>query len=126
MKIIKFFRRNYWILLLLTVLISYGQILFMQPWQDDNALFFKLANIKEPAGYLGRGLFGEGPYKYTAFFYYPLYKIFGFNTYAFFSESLIFYFLAALCIYKLFSEIISKPAGRVAGTLFAAGYVAAD
>jgi len=47
---------RFWVILLLLVLVSYGQILFMYVWQDDNALFFKLANIEGRAGYLGMGI----------------------------------------------------------------------
>ena len=101
-------------------------MVLMLPWQDDNALFFKLAHISDAAGYLGRGLLGEGPYKYTAFWYYPIYKFFGFNTYAYFAYTLFLYGLATLVVYKVFSEVLGKPVGKLAGFLFACGYVASD
>ena len=125
-KIIIFLKKNYWLFLLLIVAISYGQILQMLPWQDDNALFFKLAHIKEPAGYLGKGIFGEGPYKYTAFFYYPIYLLFGFKTIPYFSLSFVFYFISCLFVYKLFAVLINKNAGEVASFLYACGFIASD
>src|SRR5437762_3518169 len=54
----KIIKKYYFILLVVIVLISYGQILWMQPWQDDNALMFKLNHIEDAAGFLGKGLIG--------------------------------------------------------------------
>jgi len=121
-----FFAKHYKLFLLLIVLVSYGQLLGMYVWQDDNALFFKLAHVEENAGYLAAGPFGIGPYKYIATPYIPIYKFFGFNTVPYFALSLSFYFLATLAVYKVFSEMLGKKGGRVAGFLFAAGYVASD
>lgn len=67
-KLIKFISKYYLTIILLVLVISFGQTLLMIPWQDDNALFFKLAHIQERAGFLGSGIFGERAYKYTAFF----------------------------------------------------------
>lgn len=125
-KCVNFFRRNFWIFLLLIILVSYGQLLWMQPWQDDNALFFKLANIEGPAGFLGKGPLGEGAYKYTATPFIPIYNLFGHNPVPYFALAVVFYFLATLSVYKLFSEILGKKTGRLAGFLFAAGYLASD
>lgn len=126
MKIIRFLLKHYWVFLAIVVVVSYGQLLLMFPWQDDHALMFKLANIAGKAGYLGPGIFGDGAYKYTAAFYYPVYLLFGFNVPIYFLESLIFYFLAAFAVYKVFSEVLNEKVGRLAGFLFAAGYIAAD
>lgn len=118
---------KYFILfLLIIVLISYGQILSMYVWQDDNGLFFKLAHIQEKAGYLGPGPFGNGAYKYIQTPYIPIYHLFKFNTVAYFSFTLLIYFLATICVYKVFSIIFGKEAGRLAGFLYAAGYIASD
>lgn len=125
-RVFRIFNRYYILILLLIVLISFGQVLFMQPWQDDNALFFKLAHIEEPVGFLGKGLFGEGPYRYTATPYYFIYKLFGFNINAFFGLALTFYFGACLSIYYLFKRLIDKAAGMVAGILMAVNYVTSD
>jgi hypothetical protein len=126
-KVNRFIKKNYWIILAIVVSISYGWILSMFPWQDDHALMFKLAHINDKAGYLGAGLFGEGPYKYTAAYYYPIYLIFKYNNIsAYFALSLLFYFLATLSVYKLFSEMIDKPSGRLASFIFACGYIASD
>lgn len=125
-KVIKFFEKNFWLFLVLIVLISYGQLLFMQPWEDDNALFFKLANIEGGAGFLGKGPFGEGAYMYTATPYIPIYTFFGHNIAFYFAFAIIFYFLATLSVYKTFSWILGKRSGQIAGFLYAAGYMAAD
>lgn len=125
-KVLKFFDRNFWLLLAFVVLISYGQLLFMQPWEDDNALFFKLANINGSAGYLGEGPLGEGAYKYTAAVFIPIYTLFKHEPVAYFAYAIIFYFLTTLIVYKVFSKILGKRAGQVAGFLFASGYIASD
>lgn len=98
----------------------------MQPWQDDNALMFKLSHIEEPAGFLGKGVLGEGPYRYTATPYYLLYKIFGYNTYIFFGTAVLFYFLATLAIYYLFKTLFNQKVGIVASLLFAVNYPSSD
>lgn len=118
--------KKYWIFLILLVSISYSQILQMFPWQDDHALMFKLGNIMDKAGYLGTGIFGEGPYKYTAAFYYPIYQLFGYNITLYFLLSFVCYLLAAFSIYYVISKIFDQKSGRLAGFLFGAGYVASD
>lgn len=118
--------RYFFILLLFVVLISFGQILWMQPWQDDNALIFKLAHIDEAAGFLGKGVFGEGPYRYIATPYYIIYQLFGLNIAAFFGLALVFYFLAAVSIYFLLKVLVNKTAGIMASLLFATNYVTSD
>lgn len=118
--------KKYWLFLFLIVVIAYSQLLRMSVWQDDNALFFKLAHIQEPAGYLGKGLFGEYIYKYIAFYYYPIYLLFGFNTVPYFLYALLLYFLATFVIYKTGKYILGEIGGRVASFLFACGYIACD
>ncbi|EKD94501.1 MAG: hypothetical protein ACD_26C00034G0036 [uncultured bacterium] len=118
--------KRYWIFLILLVSISYGQLLQMFPWQDDHALMFKLGNIIEKAGYLGRGIFGEGPYKYTAAFYYPIFKFFGYSIPLFFLLSFVLYLFATFSVYYVVSNVFEKKLGRLAGFLFGAGYIASD
>lgn len=119
-------KRRFWAVLALIVLVSYGQILMMYVWQDDNALFFKLANIEGRAGYLGTGVLGQGAYKYTAAFYYPIYLLFGFWTVPYFVLSLVSYFLASWCVYWTTKKVFDERVGRVAGFVFASGYIASD
>jgi len=125
-KVLKYFKGRFGIVIFVITLLSYGQIIKMLPWQDDNAIFFKLAHIKEPAGYLGKGILGEGPYKYTAFFYYPIYLLFGYRTEPYFILSFIFYLLSTLVVYRLFKEIINEKAAKVASFIYACGFVASD
>lgn len=118
--------RYFFIFLLILVFISFGQILWMQPWQDDNALIFKLVHIDEAAGFLGKGVFGEGPYRYTATPYYLIYSIFGLNIAAFFGLALIFYFLSTLAIYFLLKMLIDNNTGKLAAILYTTNYVTSD
>ena len=120
------FKKHYWLLLLLVVAISYGQLLFMFPWQDDHTLFFKLQHINENAGFFGYGPLGQGAYKYIVTPYILIYKIFGPNVVAFFVFAALFYFFASLVVYKVFFSVVGEKGGRVAGFLFAAGFVASD
>lgn len=122
----RIFQEHYLLLLILLVIISYGQMLGMYVWQDDNGLFFKLAHIDEKAGYLGAGPFGTGAYKYIQTPYIPIYQLFGFNTVAFFSFTLAFYLLTTVIVYKVFSHIFEEKVGRLGGLLYASGYIASD
>lgn len=122
----EFFKKRYWLFLLLVVAIAYGQLLGMLPWQDDNTLFFKLAHIKQAAGYFGNGPLGQGAYKYIATPYIPIYYLFGHQSIFYFLYAIFFYFLATLTVYKTFSIVLGEKGGKIAGFLFAAGYVASD
>ncbi|MFC1625831.1 discoidin domain-containing protein [Patescibacteria group bacterium] len=124
--IVKFFKNHYWVLLLIVVFISYGQLLLMSPWQDDHTLFFKLQHLSEPAGYFGTGPIGVGPYKYIITPFIPIYYIFGLNPIYYYFLALATYFAATYVIFKVFSEVFNEKAGRVAGLLFAAGYISSD
>ncbi len=125
-KLTSFVSSHFVLILFLVVVISYGQMLKMYVYQDDNAIFFKLAHLEGNAGFLGPGPFGEGPYKYSATPYIPIYYFFGYNTVAYYSLAFVLYFLAAVFVYKVFSEIIGKTSGKITGFLFAAGYIASD
>lgn len=121
-----FFKKHYLLFLFLVVLISYGQILFMLPWQEDNVIFFKVAHIFEQAGYLGKGILGAGPYRHTITPYYFIYKLFGYNIPLYYLLMLVSYYTATVSIYFLAKNIISKSAARIASFLFACGYVASE
>lgn len=123
----RFFARRYWVFLLLIVLFSFGQILGMYVWKDDNAIFFKFTHLSEPAGYLGKGLFGEGTYKFSVTPYWFIYQIFGYESIVpFYVLILIFYFFATFAVYRLFAQIVSENVGKLAGFLFASGYIASE
>lgn len=119
-------KKYYFPLIVIILFISYGQILKMLPWQDDNALFFKLAHIQEPAGFLGKGLLGEGAYKYTAFFYYPIYLMVGYKEFFYFLMGFVLYGVSTVAIYKVASKILDKNSGMLAGFLYACGYIGSD
>ena len=125
-KVIGFISRHFNIFLILVVLISFGQMLWMQVWEDDHALFFKLAHIKEGAGYFGEGPFGVGVYSYAATPFIPIYWLFGHRIEAYFGFLLLLYVITTLFVYKVFSKILGETSGKVAGFLYAAGYIASD
>jgi len=121
------FVKHYWIFLAVVVLISYGQILGMGVWKDDNAIFFKFDHIYEQAGFFGKGILGEGPYKFSVTPYYPIHLIFGNESIVpYYVLILIFYFVSTLCVYFLFSRLFSKSLGKVSAFLFAAGYISSQ
>lgn len=125
-RVVKFFNNNYWLFLVLVVLISYGQILWMQPWEDDSGLLIKLADLSSNVGYFGYGALGSGVYKYTAVPFIPIYQLFGYNIVAYFALLLVLYALATVVVYKVFSYVLGEAGGRVTGFLIASGYVASD
>lgn len=125
-RIFEFFNQHYIFFLVLVVLVSYGQMLFMQPWQDDNALFFKLTHINEGVGYFGQGPIGIGITKYTPTPFIPIHYLFGTKPIAYFAFLLGLYAISTICIYKVFSFILGEAGGKVVGFMLAAGYIASD
>lgn len=123
----QWWKKYFVIWLALFVLISYGQTLKMDVWKDDNAIFFKFTHLEEEAGYLGKGWWGSGPYKFTVAPYLLVYRLFGYESIApYYALTLIFYYLSALSVYLVFSEMLSPEAGRAAGWLYACGYIASE
>ncbi len=125
-KILTFCNKHFALVLIVVVLISYGQLLKMATWEDDQALFFKLAHINEAAGYFGAGPLGSGVYRFSATPFIPIYTLFGFNTTIFFAFLIILYIIATLIVYKTFSLILGDVGGKIAGFLYAAGYIASE
>jgi hypothetical protein len=126
-KFIKnFINNHFWVLLIFIVLVSYGQMLWMQPWEDDNALFVKLASIEDRVGFFGKGPLGEGVYRFAAVPFILIYKIFGTFIPAYFALLLILYVLATLTVYKVLSNTIGETGGRVVGFIYACGYITSD
>lgn len=115
------------ILLAFLVFLAYGQTLEMYFWKDDSALMFKAQHPQEDAGFWGKGIFGEGPYRHIAEPFVVLYSIFGLEPTGYFVIGLIFYLLAAFSVYFLALTLFRKklPA-LLAASLFAAGYIASD
>lgn len=115
------------LLILITVIISYGQTLWMDVWRDAHAIFFKFNHLYERTGYLGNGILGEGTYRFSVAPYWVVYKLFGYSAiWPYYLLNLVFYFFTAWTVYYLFSKILNQTSGRVAGLLFAAGYIATE
>lgn len=98
----------------------------MQPWEDDQALFFKLAHINEPAGFFGPGPFGSGIYRFGATPFIPIYHLFRFNTIAYFGFLIILYIITTIIVYKTFTLILGNKGGKIAGFLYASGYITSE
>ena len=121
------FKKHYLLFLTLIVLVSYGQILGMYVWKDDNAVFFKFTHINERAGYLGIGLLGSQPYKLTVTPYWFVYKLFGTdNLIPYYTLALGFYLITTLVVYLTFRRIFSEKVSKIASFLFSCGYIASD
>lgn len=115
------------LILILVVLISYGQILGMNFWQDDNAVAFKFTHQEEEAGYLGKGFFGSGPYRYTVTSYFPIFRLFGYDPLPYFAWALLFFTFSTVSVYLLFLTIFKdRSRAFLGGLVYAAGYVASD
>lgn len=125
-KVVSFFKNNYLLFLTLIVFISFGQMFGMLPWEDDNAILVKFMDMDQPAGFLGKGFWGEGPYKYTAAFYYPIYYLFGYSAPAFLGYGFVMYLLSVFVIYKVVSSVLGEKYGKISSFIYAAGYIASD
>lgn len=119
--------RLFFLTLVIVVLISYGQMLGMNFYQDDNALMFKLSHIKDEAGFLGKGVFGYGPYSYTAAVNLVVFSLFKYNSLAYFSFGLIFIILSCFIVYWFFLILFrNKLKAATAALLYASGYIGSD
>lgn len=99
----------------------------MNFWQDDNAVMFKLQNLQQEAGFLGKGFLGEGPYRYTATVYLPIYRIFHNNEYAYFVYMLVFFLFSIIFVYFLFNTLLDdEKTAFMASFLYACGYIASE
>lgn len=117
---------NFLLLFLLNIL-SYGQIFKMGIWKDDNAIFFKLQHINESTGFFGKGLIGEGPYRFSFTPYWFVYKLFGNGSlFPYYLLIFIFYLLATFAVYKFFTKFLNNRGGLVAAFLFSCGFVASE
>ncbi len=115
------------LLVLIIALISYGQTLLMNFYQDDAAVIFKLQHIDGPAGSYGAGPFGEGPYKYTITPFIPFYKFFGLNPFGYFFVGFLLFLLAAYSFSLLAKELFgNKKTAYFSTLIFAAGYVGSN
>lgn len=116
------------ILISLVAIISFGQVLKFDIWQDDNALIFKAQHPQEQAGVFGPGVFGLGAYRYVAAPYIFLYQLFGLNLPVFYLIAIIFYVLAAISVFFLAIELYfgNKLLSALAGLIFAAGFIGSD
>ena len=121
------------ILLLVIVLVSYGQTLRMYFWIDDNALIYKLQHINEPLGFWGEGAMGSGPYRHIVNQFVPFYPIFGVNPIPYYAVGLVLYFLTSLSLYWFIKNItknLPAQAGKkialLSAVIYASGFIGAD
>lgn len=115
------------ITLLIVILLSFGQSIQFELWQDDNALIFKLQHLEEAVGVFGSGPLGLGAYRYIAVPYIPIYQLFGLNIPIFYVWAIFFYFLATISIYFLAKQITkNNSVSTLSGAIFAAGFIGSD
>lgn len=115
------------ILLAIVVFLTYGQIVKLDLWQDDNALVFKLQHTTEAAGVFGPGILGLGAYRYVAAPYFLLYKFVGVNLPVFYALCLLFYLMAVLSVYFLSIHLLrDKFLAFFPSLIFAGGFIGSD
>ncbi len=116
------------LLIFLIVWLSYGAMLGMYFWEDDNAIIFKVQNIEGPAGHFGTGVYdSSSAYRGVAALVYPFYLIFGTEPRGYYLVGIIFYFLASLSFYFLAYVLFQKKnLAFWASLIFAAGYIGAE
>ena len=99
------FRKNRLIKLLIiffVVWLSFGAMLNMYFWEDDNATIFKVQNIGGAAGNFGTGIYDRSSaYRGVAALVYPFYLVFGTEPRGYYLVGIIFYFFASLSFYFL-------------------------
>lgn len=117
-----------WLLILLVVLLSYGQTLGMYIWQDDNAVMFKLQHIEEGVGNLGAGIYDRNSaFRFVIVPLIPIYLLSGINPVGYFLAGIFVYFLAALSVYLLAKVLSDNPrVALFAALVFASGLVGAE
>lgn len=99
----------------------------MYVWKDDNALFFKFFHMNETVGFFGPGYIGTGLYRFLVLPHWWIFKLFGTQQiWPFYLQTLVFYGLATLAVYKLFVRLFGFQVGRLAGFLYACGYIASE
>ncbi len=115
------------LLLLFTVLISYGQTLKMYFLIDDNALIYKLQHVNDPLGFFGAGPIGAGPYRHIVNQFVPFYPIFKTSPEPYFFVGMLLYFLTSLFVYWFAYKIMkNKKIALLSAIIFAAGYIGSE
>ncbi len=115
------------LLLFAVVFLAFWQTLQMYFWKDDSALMFKAQNPQVEAGFWGRGMFGEGPYRHILEPFVFLYPILGLEPTGYFAAGIIFYFLAALSVFYLAKVIFQDLRSAIlAALVFSAGYIGSE
>jgi len=114
--------------LLLVVLISYGQTLFMYFWQDDSALIFRLQHPAGQMGSFGPSIWADrGPYRYMVIPFVPFFKLFNLEPFGYFLGGLVTYLIATIVFYVFTNELFkNKKVSLASSLIFAAGYIGSD
>ncbi len=116
-----------YILLFFVTVASFGQIINMNFYQDDNALIFKFTHLNERAGNLGLGIFGQGAYKYTLTPYLPIFHMFGYDPRPYYIFALMFIVISVYVTYIFFLDFLKdRIKAFLASFLYAAGYIGSD
>ncbi|MBI3495291.1 glycosyltransferase family 39 protein [Candidatus Berkelbacteria bacterium] len=98
------------------VLIAFHQTLRMYFWQDDYAFMFRLQHLNESAGQFGKGIFGNGPYRfiYTPMvLFYPLFKI---QPFWYLLTSIIFRLGSLFGVYLFVKELLGNRRSALVAT----------
>lgn len=115
------------LIIFIVVLASFGQLIFFDVWQDDNALIFKLQHITDDAGVFGPGLLGLGVYKYIAVPYYLIDQFFGLNLTVFYCFTILFYFLASVSVFYVTKQLTKNIfLSFLSSLIFASGFIGSE
>ncbi|QQS38615.1 discoidin domain-containing protein [Candidatus Woesebacteria bacterium] len=126
-KNIRLGKLSFIFLVIIVVLIAYGQTLQMYFWQDDSALIFKLQNPEGAAGSFGEGIIGHGAYKYLVTPFVPFFPLFGKDPFGYFFIGFITYIIATYFFHRFVRELYGEIKYAYYSTLiFAAGYIGSD
>lgn len=129
-KIIDPFRKRkillFIILIFLTCIFSYGQIMDMYFFLEDYLILYSIQNPNSPDAGYGSGIFGR-PYGYAVTPFIPFYYLFGLNPFGYYLIEIILYFLTALSVYFITKTLTGNTKVALGASLiFASGYVGSE
>lgn len=109
------------------VFLAFHQTLRMYFWQDDYAFVFRLQHLFEPAGQLGQGYFGSGPYRFIYTLAIPFYPLFKLEPAWYMLLGIIVRLLSSLGVYRLArSATQSQQLAFAATAIYGVSFVGAE
>lgn len=115
----------FWLFIL--TLLAFGLTIFMYFWRDDFMMLYKLQNIQEDVGHIGKGPIGDGLYKFLVTPYIPFYPVFGLNPMGYFVIGLLLKFISGVSFYYFIKRLTRNTGISFWGSaLFITTYISSE